>query len=93
LGAWPAHSQPVAQPGASSVEAGRSTFDEVWETVRDRFYDRDLHGLDWPAMRRRYQPPAASANSGELLAVVINTMLMAIAGVNASYLLCTRQLF
>jgi len=34
------------------VEAGRSTFDEVWETVRDRFYDRDLHGLDWPAMRR-----------------------------------------
>jgi len=70
-----------------------STFDEVWETVRDRFYDRDLHGLDWPAMRRRYQPPAASANSGELLAVVINTMLMAIAGVNASYLLCTRQLF
>ena len=39
LGAWPAHSQPVDQPGASSVEARRSTFDEVWETVRDRFYE------------------------------------------------------
>lgn len=75
LGAWPAHSQPVDQPGASSVEARRSTFDEVWETVRDRFYDRDLHGLDWPAVRRRYQPLAASADSGEQLAVVINTML------------------
>jgi len=75
LGAWPAHSQPAAQPDGSSAEAGRSTFDEVWETVRDRFYDRDLHGLDWPAMRRRYQPLAASADSGEPLAVVINTML------------------
>ena len=71
LGAWPVHSQ----PGASSVEARRSTFDEVWETVRDRFYDRDLHGLDWPAVRRRHQPLAASAESGEQLAVVINTML------------------
>ena len=45
LAAWPVHSQPVAQPGASSVEARQSTFDEVWETVRDRFYDRDLHGI------------------------------------------------
>ena len=64
LAAWPVHSQPLAQPGASSVEARQSTFDEVWETVRDRFYDRDLHGLDWPAVRRRYQPLAASADSG-----------------------------
>ena len=29
--------------------------DEVWETVRDHFYDRDLHGLDWSAVRRRYR--------------------------------------
>jgi carboxyl-terminal processing protease len=57
------------------VEARRSAFDEVWETVRDRFYDRNLHGLDWPALRNRYQPLAASADSGEQLAVVINTML------------------
>src|SRR5271166_3414814 len=85
LGAWPADSQPVAQPGASSVEAGRSTFDEVWETVRDRFYDRDLHGLDWPAMRRRYQPLAASADSGELLAVVINTMLAELRSSHTQY--------
>jgi carboxyl-terminal processing protease len=75
LGAWPAYSQPVAQPDASPGEARRTTFDEVWETVRDRFYDRDLHGLDWPAARRRYQPLAKSAHSREQLAVVINAML------------------
>jgi carboxyl-terminal processing protease len=71
LGAWPAYSQPVAQPD----EVVRTTFDEVWETVRDHFYDRDLHGLDWPAVRRRYQPLADSAHSREQLAVVINAML------------------
>jgi carboxyl-terminal processing protease len=75
LDAWSAHSQPVAQPGASPAEARRSAFDEAWETVRDRFYDRNLHGLDWPAVRSRYQPLAAFADSGEQLAVVINTML------------------
>jgi carboxyl-terminal processing protease len=75
LGAWPAYSQPAVQPDASQGEAHRTTFDEVWETVRDRFYDRDLHGLDWPAVRRRYQPLADSAYSREQLAAVINAML------------------
>jgi carboxyl-terminal processing protease len=75
LGAWPAYSQPLAQPDASPAEARRTTFDEVWEMVRDRFYDRDLHGLDWSAVRRRYQPLADSAHSREQLAVVINAML------------------
>src|SRR5215470_4677198 len=67
LGAW--------QPDASQGEARRTTFDEVWETVRDRFYDRHLHGLDWPAVRRRYLPLVDSAQSREQLAVVINAML------------------
>src|SRR5438034_11292813 len=75
LGVWPAYSQPLAQPDASPGEARRTTFDEVWETVRDRFYDRDLHGLDWSAVRRRYQPLADSAHTREQLAVVINAML------------------
>ena len=73
LGAWPAYSQPAGQ--ASPVEARRTTFDEVWETVRDRFYDRDLRGLDWPAVRTRYQPMADAADTSEQLAVVINAML------------------
>jgi carboxyl-terminal processing protease len=75
LGAWPAYSQPVAQPDVTPVEARRTGFDEVWETVRDRFYDRDLRGLDWPAIRKRYQPMADAADSREQLAVVINAML------------------
>ena len=29
-----------------------ATFEEVWRTVRDRFYDPHLHGLDWSAVRK-----------------------------------------
>ena len=34
----------------------RQMFDEAWRLERDYFYDRDMHGVDWPAMRARYQP-------------------------------------
>jgi hypothetical protein len=72
LGAWPVHSQ----PGASSIE--RSTFDEVWETVRDHFYDR-------------YQPLTTSAESGERLAFVINAMLAELHASPVGTLLAARR--
>ena len=75
LGGWSARGQQVASPVESSVQANQAALDEVWETVRDRFYDPHLHELDWPALRRRYQLLAASATSAEELAVIINTML------------------
>ena len=31
-------------------------FTEAWRLERDYFYDRGMHGLDWPAMRKKYQP-------------------------------------
>ena len=30
-------------------------FTEVWRTYRDYFYDDELHGLDWPALRDHYR--------------------------------------
>lgn len=32
----------------------RQIFTEVWRTYRDYFYDAELHGLDWQAMRAHY---------------------------------------
>lgn len=63
------------QGEAPGVAAGVSTFEEVWRTVRDRFYDPRLHGLDWPAVRERHLPDAERATSGEAMARVINRML------------------
>jgi tricorn protease len=31
-------------------------FDEAWRINRDYFYDPDMHGADWPAMREKYAP-------------------------------------
>jgi carboxyl-terminal processing protease len=58
---------------AASARAG--AFEEVWQTVRDRFYDPRLHGLDWTAIRERYSPEVARATSNDVLAGVINRML------------------
>ena len=45
-------------------------FDQVWELVRDRFYDPRLNGLDWQEERARFRPQAASARSREDAAAV-----------------------
>lgn len=40
-------------------------FEEVWETVRARYYDASLRGLDWDALGARYRAEAASAGGRE----------------------------
>ncbi len=64
-------------PARAEVDAANATavFDEVWQTVRDRFYDRELHGLDWNAIGDRYRPLAAAAATERERATVINRML------------------
>ncbi len=71
----PASAQVGSRSDALTAEPDQAAFDEVWETVRDRFYDSRLHGLDWRAIRDRYRPQAASARSREDLAIAINAML------------------
>lgn len=48
---------------------------EVWEIVRDNFYDPNFRGLDWQAMLEKYSPLAEKARSKEELYRVINLML------------------
>jgi len=54
---------------------GVSTFESVWQAVRDRFYDPRYNGLDWPAVRERYLPDVQRATSQNSLARIINAML------------------
>ncbi|MET4804391.1 S41 family peptidase [Bradyrhizobium sp. LB11.1] len=54
---------------------GVSTFERVWQIVRDRFYDPRHNGLDWPATRERYLPDVQRAAYQSSLARVINAML------------------
>jgi tricorn protease len=34
----------------------RQMFTEAWRLERDYFYDRGMHGVDWPAMKAKYMP-------------------------------------
>lgn len=34
----------------------RQIFDEVWRLERDYFYDPNMHGYDWMAIREKYEP-------------------------------------
>jgi tricorn protease len=48
LSAWAISVEPRAE--------WRQMFAEAWRLERDHFYDRGLHGVDWPAVRTKYEP-------------------------------------
>src|ERR1700677_3357144 len=75
LGARPASAQLPSQHDEAPAASNQADFDQVWELVRDRFYDFHLNGLDLEEQRVRFRPNAASARSRGDAAVVINAML------------------
>lgn len=54
---------------------GVATFESIWQTVRDRFFDQRHNGLDWVAVREKYLSDVQRATSQYSLARIINTML------------------
>jgi carboxyl-terminal processing protease len=69
--------EPLKGEAANSyvLADGVSTFERVWQTIRDRFFDPRHNGLDWLAVRERYLPDVQRATSQNSLARVINIML------------------
>ena len=59
FGAWPAGAQAGSESDETAAGPYQADFDQVWELVRDRFYDPALRGVDWRAARDRYRPRAA----------------------------------
>src|SRR2546423_3568815 len=55
----------------ATVEGRLAVFDDVWETVRDRYYDPRLRGLDWEAEREKFRPLAAEAKTTAELYTVL----------------------
>lgn len=50
-------------------------FDDAWRTMKYRFYDPEMHGKDWDAMRVRYQPLVAHVGDRQELLNIINEMI------------------
>jgi carboxyl-terminal processing protease len=85
-----AQALPAGERAAPDLLAGGgATLEEVWRTVRDRFYDPHFGGLDWAAVRERYMPDARRATSEAATADVINGMLAELHASHTHYY--TRQ--
>src|SRR5258708_199985 len=50
-------------------------FDKVWRTMRDKFYDPKMHGLDWDGIGQKYRPRAEKAATFADLQQAVNDML------------------
>ena len=50
-------------------------FNECWRQMREFFYVPNMHGVDWPAMRRRYEPLVAHVNHRADLTYTIGEMI------------------
>src|SRR5262249_35523370 len=53
----------------------RAIFEAAWRTVRDKHYDKTLGGVDWNAVRARYEPLALSAPSEAAFYRALNQMV------------------
>jgi tricorn protease len=56
-------------------EQWRQMFVEAWRLERDYFYDRGMHGLDWPAMREKYLPLVDRVRSRDELSDILAQMV------------------
>ena len=50
-------------------------FDDAWRTMKYRFYDPQMHGHDWDAMRAKYQPLVEYVGDRQELLNIINEMI------------------
>ncbi|WP_162527158.1 S41 family peptidase [Sphingomonas solaris] len=69
--ATPAFAAPPSAVQAANVRV----FDKAWSLVARRYWDRDLHGLDWAAERDRFLPAARDATDTRALYAAINALL------------------
>jgi carboxyl-terminal processing protease len=59
----------------ATVEGRLTVFDDVWETIQDRYYDPKFHGIDWQAKRTTFRPAAARAGNAQEFYDVLRQMI------------------
>ena len=60
---------------ARSAQQDTQVFDEAWRIVRDKFYDRNLKGLDWEAEATGTAPTTRMPSRKRKRSAAINAML------------------
>jgi C-terminal processing protease CtpA/Prc len=65
----------VAGQSTRTADLNRKTFEKVWRTVNEKFYDPTFLGVDWKRAHDEYLPVATKAVTDEEFYTVINEML------------------
>jgi hypothetical protein len=61
---------------STATREGRlAVFDDLWQTVADRYYSANFHGVDWLAQRSLFRPLAAAAPGSRELYLQLRRML------------------
>jgi carboxyl-terminal processing protease len=71
----PASGPRIPDPPALTAELKRRTFDLVWETMRERYYDPSFKGLSWRAVREEYEADALAADDHADFHAILNQMV------------------
>jgi C-terminal processing protease CtpA/Prc len=76
-GAALAHAPPpaTARSAETATQSRTEPYDEAWRIARDRFYDRELNGLDWDAVAKKHRTDYAEAKTDAARSAAINAML------------------
>lgn len=72
--AWQAPAVAEA-PDRARERLNARVFDQVWRDVGRHYYDPELNGLDWDAMRATFRPQALAAPDERRLYLVLGRML------------------
>jgi carboxyl-terminal processing protease len=62
----------------STAEGRLAVFDDVWETIQERYYDIKFNGIDWQASRIKFRTLASQAKTTHEFYDVIRKMLSAL---------------
>jgi carboxyl-terminal processing protease len=58
-----AHYDDASLVSTTTPEGRLAVFDDLWETIEDRYYDPRFNGVNWQAKRISFRPAAAKATS------------------------------
>jgi carboxyl-terminal processing protease len=60
---------------ALSAKDRIDAFEDIWETINEKYYAASFNGVDWRAVRERYRPLIDRASSDEDFYVVLKRMV------------------
>lgn len=69
---------PIGMNGTVAVKADDEReylFNHIWRQTKDKFYNPNMHGIDWELMHREYLPKARAAGNNRDFAIIASELL------------------